>query len=435
MSTEHTAIQSDDYARSAVPADKTYNGFHIVLIITGGTIGFAIYVISAQIGASLGYQGSACAFAVGGLILGIMGAGTSLVGARTRLSTYMLTEFAFGRNGAKLINFIAAVSLIGWFSAICNTLGMAAQQMLSESFGIAPPSYLTITIAAGLMIAVTTTGFSGIDKLAIYMVPFMLLFMLIFAAKALSQITDASISGAQHFTFETAISAVVGSYIVGVIIQPDLSRFAVNQRHAMWSVFIALGIVFPFIQFFSAIPSMALAESDVIKAMALLGFLVPGFVLMFLGAWGSNVLCLYSAGLSIATLNQKWSLRHIIIAIGIAGAGFAFVPAQTYLIDYLVLLGVAIPPIGAIYIIDSALLRRFQFPIERMNEKTSFRWSPILAWVVGIIIGYVSDKTAFQITNIASLDSLLTTTALFVLLERRRVFGLSTIDNVDATVD
>ena len=435
MSAEHKTIHSDDYARSAVPADKTYSGLHIVLIITGGTIGFAIYIISAQIGASLGYRGSACAFAVGGLMLGIMGAGTSLVGARTRLSTYMLTKLAFGRNGAKLINVIVAVSLIGWFSVICNTLGMAAQQMLSESFGVAPPLYLTITIAAGLMIAITTLGFSGIDKLAIYMVPFMLLFMLIFAAKALSQITDASISGAQNFTFETAVSAVVGSYIVGVIIQPDLSRFAVNQRHAMWSVFIALGIVFPGIQFFSAIPSMALAEADVIKAMGLLGFLVPGFVLMFLGAWGSNVLCLYSAGLSIATLNRKLSLRHIIIAIGIIGAGFAFVPAQTYLIDYLVLLGVAIPPIGAIYVIDSALLRRFQFSIERINEETSFRWPPLLAWAAGIIVGYVSDKTAFQISNIASLDSLFTTTALFVLLERKRIFGLFAINNVDATVD
>ena len=228
---------------------------------------------------------------------------------------------------------------------------------------------------------------------------------------------------------------MVGSYIVGVIIQPDLSRFAVNQRHAMWSVFIALGIVFPSIQFFSAIPSMALAEADVIKAMALLGFLVPGFVLMFLGAWGSNVLCLYSAGLSIATLNRKLSLCHIIIAIGIVGAGFAFVPAQTYLIDYLVLLGVAIPPIGAIYVIDSALLRRFQFSIERINEEASFRWPSLLAWAAGIIVGYVSDKTAFQITNIASLDSLFTTTALFVLLERKRIFGVFAIDNVDATVD
>lgn len=180
---------------------------------------------------------------------------------------------------------------------------------------------------------------------------------------------------------------------------------------------------------------MALAEADVIKAMALLGFLVPGFVLMFLGAWGSNVLCLYSAGLSIATLNRKLSLRHIIIAIGIVGAGFAFVPAQTYLIDYLVLLGVAIPPIGAIYVIDSALLRRFQFSIERINEEASFRWPPLLAWAAGIIVGYVSDKTAFQITNIASLDSLFTTTALFVLMERKRIFGLFAIDNVDATVD
>lgn len=415
------ALHSDDFAREAVPDGKRSTGLHLALIIVGGIIGFAVYVIAAQIGGSLGYVHSAVAFAVGSLILGVMGACTSYVGAKSRLSTYLLTEFAFGRQGAKFANIAVALSLIGWYGVISNTLGTASQQMLLEALGIEVSPYLTVTLASSLMIAITALGFTGIDRLALYMVPFMLLFMLLAAYLALGSGSGEFFAVEQRFSLPTAISAVVGTYIAGVIIQPDYSRFAINTRHAIWSVFIALGIAFPVIQYLAAIPSMALGEPDIVKMMAVIGFLVPGFLLLFLGAWASNVLCLYSAGLSFATLLARAHLRHIVIVVGVVGTSLAFIPAQSYIIDYLVVLGVTIPPIGAIYTLDAVFIRRFSTQVHPGTEAPPVRWTAMTAWGTAALGGYVSSASDFGIVHIAAVDSLILASLMFWVLERRRI--------------
>ena len=420
------AINADDYARSRVPDEANASGLRLALIIVGGTIGFAVFAIASQIGGSLGYQGAALAFGIGSLILGVMGAITSYVGARTRFSTYLLTEFSFGPKGAKIANLAVALSLVGWFGVISNTLGQATQQMILEAFDISVSPYITVFIASVLMVAVTAMGFSGIDKLALYLVPFMVVFIGFAAFLALSKSGGSSLEVTDSFTYQTAISAVVGTYISGVIIQPDYSRFAVNTRHAIWSVFIALGVIFPMIQFFSAIPSMATGEPNVVVVMALLGIAIPAFFLLFLGAWSSNVLCLYSSGLSIATILERFKLRHIIIAIGVIGTAIAFVPAQAYLINYLVLLGVTIPPIGAIYIIDAFFVRRFKMSIEDLDSAVSFRPSAFLAWIGAAVAGYLSNQTGVGVTSIASLDSLIVASVLYSALNFKsikNVFG------------
>ncbi|MEQ8800736.1 MAG: hypothetical protein RLP45_01715, partial [Haliea sp.] len=105
-------------AAPGVSAGETLSGVHIALVIIGGTIGMAVFLVSAQIGGSLGLQRAAWAFVAGCLILAVMGSLTSHVGATTRLTTYQLCAQAFGGAGAQLVNTVIALSLIGWFAVI-----------------------------------------------------------------------------------------------------------------------------------------------------------------------------------------------------------------------------------------------------------------------------------------------------------------------------
>ena len=413
-------VDLQEYARKPAPDTSNSSGFHLALIIIGGTIGFAIFIVAAQIGGSLGYAKAGAAFAIGSLILGIMGAMTSYIGAKTRLSTYLLTEFAFGQQGAKLVNLAVAASLIGWYGVISSTLGQATTSMLSESFGLHIPEVLAVIIASALMIWVTVIGFKGVDKLALILVPLMILFIAFAAYMALAKADGSNQLAEAGFTFKTAISAVVGSYIAGVIIQPDYSRFAVNPRQAVIGVFIALGIMFPLIQFFSAVPSMALGEPDIVQVMVGLGIILPAFFLLFLGAWSSNVLCLYSSGLSVATIAKRTPFSKIIIVIGIIGTALAFLPAQAYLVNFLVLLGVAIPPIGAICIVETAFFRRFRMNIEALAQEPIIRWQAFAAWISGGVIGYLSSKEIIGIFDIASIDSLVVSSLVYVALNFNR---------------
>lgn len=409
----------NDFARGKVDESATHSGLHLALIIIGGTIGFAIFIVASQIGGSLGYARAGLAFVVGSLVLGSMGAITSYVGARSRFSTYLLTQFAFGRKGAQLANLAVAISLIGWYGVISNFLGQAGQQMLLDLLGLNVSPYLTVLVASTLMVGVTAAGFTGIDKLALWLVPVMV-FFLIYAAWA--SLTSSSGQGNilenNLYTFETAVSAVVGSYIAGVIIQPDYSRFATNTRQATWAVLIALGLVFPVIQYLSAIPSMATGEPDLLAVMKALGLLLPAFLLLFLGAWSSNVLCLYSAGLSVATLLTNARLAVIVISLGVIGTAIAFVPAQTYLIDFLVLLGIAIPPIGAIYICEAIFIRKFDMDTNELSAEPGVSWPAMISWFAAIGVGYMSESGVFGLIHIGSIDSLITSTVVYLVLKR-----------------
>ena len=406
-----------EYEFAPVPEGHGSSGLQIALIIIGGTIGFSIFVVAAEIGGSLGLAQAAMAFTLGSLVLGVMGATTSYVGARSRLSTYLLTTFAFGRIGAKLANLVVALSLIGWYGVISNTLGAATQQMLVEQFGIAVSLYVTVTVASALMIIVTLIGFTGIDRLALILVPLMVLFIG-YAAWRAGGNAATTLLPAPLYNFQTATSAVIGSYIAGVIIQPDYSRFARSRNGAVVGVFVALGIVFPAILFFSALPSIRTGQTNILEVMALLGLALPAFGLLVLGAWSSNVLCLYSSSLSLATLRRGMNLKMITFACGVVGTAIAFVPIQSYLINFLVALGIVIPPIGAIYCMDYLFRRRCCTPFEQLDAEPAVRWPAIVAWASGALLGFLSFAGYLSLTGVASFDALIATLAVMVVATR-----------------
>jgi len=403
----NATTSANDFAREAVPEQKSSSGLHLALILIGGTIGFSIFIVASQIGGALGYSDGAMAFGIGGMVLGLMGAATSYVGARSRLSTYLLTEFSFGRDGAKFVNVAIALSLIGWYSVISNEIGLALQQFIESSFGLVVPIYVTVIATSLLMIYVTARGFTGIDRLALILVPAMLAFILYaaFQSYSLERVGEIELSGA--FSFQTAVSAVIGSYIAGVIIQPDYSRFAASTRGAIWSVFIALAVVFPVVMMLSAMPAMATGNSNLMVVMGVLGLAIPAFILLFIAGWSSNVLCLYSSGLSIATMNAKASFAKIIVGIGILGTTIALIPAQSYLIDFLLVLGVIIPPIGAIYVVNACFIRRFVFDLDGLTKESRFDLSMLAVWAGASAFGFSSQMGIVGITQISSMDSLI----------------------------
>jgi cytosine permease len=148
------AASSGEYEFAPVPEGQGSSGIQIALIIIGGTIGFSILVMAAEIGGSLGLAQAALAFTLGSLVLGIMGATTSYVGARSRPSAYLLTTFAFGRLSAKVANVVVAASLIGWYGVISSTMGAATQRMLLDQLGVEVSLYAAVTAVSALMIII-----------------------------------------------------------------------------------------------------------------------------------------------------------------------------------------------------------------------------------------------------------------------------------------
>jgi len=410
---------SNDYSLQRVPDSQTVSSGHIALVIIGGTIGIPAFLMAAQIGSGLGFIAATTAFICGALILGSMNACTSWVGSVTRLSASKLIENAFGMQGSKFINAMVAFTLAGWYGVICKMFGDAANTVLS-SLGVHLPHALYLIVGSILMLWVSLKGFKGIDKLALWLVPLMVIFIITAAYKALES-PDAELlwQVKSELSFTSAISAVVGAYIAGVVIQPDYSRFAKSPKGASLAAGLALVIAFPLVLTLTSIPAIISQQSDLILVMVGIGIGAPAFFLLLLSSWSSNVLTLYSSSLSINTIFPTFSLRNITLFIGILGTAIAFTDVQSYFIEFLILLGIAIPPVGAIYCLN------FWFNSKKSSENNRIKnnhWSAIYAWLSGCIIGWLSSNGYFSITQVASLDSILLSSTIYVIFRKSRVY-------------
>ena len=75
----------------------------------------------------------------------------------------------------------------------------------------------------------TLFGFKAIDRLALFAVPLLICFLIYVSKLAMTDVSwpaVLNIRGANPDYFYTAVSTVVGSLIVGVVLMPDLSRYA-----------------------------------------------------------------------------------------------------------------------------------------------------------------------------------------------------------------
>lgn len=405
-----------DFSKSQVPASATYTGWHIALVIVGGTIAVPAFLMAANLGASLGLRDAAIAFGCGCFILGSMAALTGLCGQKSGLSAYMLNEFAFGRWGGRIASTVVSLTLIGWFGVTSALFGRAAKLMGQSVFGIDWPVELYMVLGGGLIVAVTVTGFKGIDKLALALVPVMLGFLMMAAWMSLPQLEQwTEPTGGTPMTLTTAISAIVGSYIAGVTIQPDYARFARSRRAALGSAFVALAISFPILLFCTAIPSIAYNEPDLLNVMIALGIGIPAFLLLILAAWSSNVLSVYSGALALATVFRHLDLRVLIVGVGALGTLLALAGAGDYLIEYLVLLGITIPPISSIYLVDTLLFRK-RFDEVELGKRPRLALKALATWIAAVGVGACSHFGFFTLTSVAALDSIVVAGVLSVIL-------------------
>jgi cytosine permease len=260
-------------------------------------------------------------------------------------------------------------------------------------------------------------GVTGLEKLGLVIVPLTATLLAIALFMTIGKLTPEALAnpGSGALSFGGAVSAVVGAYIVGIVIQPDYGRFVRRPIGAAVAAFSELGVVFPIILLMSAVPAAALGQPDLIAALIALGIGIPALLLLILGAWMEASACLYSGSLSLANLLPRLDLIHVIIGVGIFGAVLGLVHVERVFMPFLQLLSVALPPVAAVQCALALWPTRGTMSPLAGDVGPDFRWSAIVAWIVGFGMGLASEH-GFAITGIAALDSIigaLCVTALF----------------------
>ncbi|MEJ8566205.1 cytosine permease [Elongatibacter sediminis] len=411
-----------DYVHTPVPGEETTPAWRIALIIIGGTIAVPGFLMAAQISAGAGFQPALVGFIIGCQVLGLTGIVVSRVGVRSKLSTYMILQFPFGRRGAKFPSLLIGFVLFFWFAILCGLLGAAAAESMRTLLGFAWPEPV-LAVAGGLaMVLITIYGFSAVTRMSMIVVPIMAA-VLLYGAWRAWQVGDHALlagEGTGVFGISAAISAVIGAYSGGIVTLPDYLRYARNPGRALAAVYFALAISFPTVLTITALPSILFGKEDLINIMLALGIGVGALIVLIFSTVSSNVGLLYSSGLALATATKKVGYRGGVILLGILASALSAFDILSLFIPYISLLGISIPSLCAIYMCDFYLVRKGDYSTESLLNHPDVFLPGFVGWTAGFVGGLVSHFGWVTLTTVTAVDSMIVAGGVYTLIARRR---------------
>jgi len=268
-----------------------------------------------------------------------------------------------------------------------------------------PPLTIGLPMSIGIA-AVTLFGATGLERLGNVLIPVtavVLILSVIFVFPDLDRVWVAT--GKGPLDFSSCVSAVVGTCIVGVVIQPDYGRFVRKSAQAALGSGLSLGLVYPLIMTASAIATLALGAPELISAMIVLGFGLLAVVVLLLGAWIETSASMYSASLSFANQMPRVAYQTIVGVIWVAGVLLVLLGADTVFIPFLMLLGLALPPLAAILTLSHFLSRKAADPRGSALA--------VASWIAGTLAGSAATKGLLTLSGLPVLDSILVTGLVF----------------------
>lgn len=394
-----------------MPQEARTTATSIALMLLAANISLPALVMGGQLGLARGFAGTVAAAFGGGLLLALLGGICAYVGARSRLTTYLLIVRAFGTRGGELVNLLLTCSVIGWFGVV---LMLFAQTMTRMAGGMPLMWAIGGTL---LMVGTTVVGFRALTWLSNVMLPAKL-GLLIWAIWAAVRAHGTVVADASHaepvLDGVGSISFVVGGWVVGAVLAPDFSRFAHKVRGGSLACAVALGIGYPVVLVAASVPALLTGNMDFLATMAQLNMGLAALTIVLLASWTGGAINLYCGSLTLATVFRRE--RRSLLIWGSAGAGMILGIAgiTERLIPYLTMLSMVVPPVAGVYVPCYFLGER------RGAVPPSRRWDVValLSLAIGVATAGLSQATGHGLTGVGAIDSALASAVAYLMFDR-----------------
>ncbi len=412
-----------DYEREPVPQDQRKGWGRLSLVWLGGIIALSATALGGALGSGLPFNEAIIASFIGCFLLAILSALCSVVGAKTGLSTSLVSMFALGRYGSYAVSIIIAIALFGWFGVQLDLFGATLHNVIKDVFSVSVHPKILIVIGGILMTSTAFIGYKAIEKLSIISVP--LLGILLVASlikvineRSLTEVLKTPITG-DPLTIGLSISLIIGSLATGAIIGPDISRYARSVKDAVISSFVGFFGGFSVVLIIAAILAKATAEVDIVAIMLGLGWGTSAMLILILAQWTTNDNNLYSSALGFSVVFKRVPKYALTITAGIIGTLMAVAGIYDSFIPFLVFLSALIPPIGGVYV-GSFLLNSKQFNYKNLANVPNVNPISIIIWLVASLLAFITTPSPngfglFSLTGASGFDAFLVAFALQVM--------------------
>ncbi|TCP20783.1 cytosine permease [Scopulibacillus darangshiensis] len=403
----------EDYELKPVPDDKRKGWFRLTMVWIAGIVALSATALGGALGSGMSLNQAIIASLIGTFLLSILSAVCCVVGAKTGLSTALVSSFALGRYGSMAVSVIIAISLFGWFGVQLDLFGSSLHKVIMDVFGLnITPSVLMI-LGGILMTLTACIGYSAIEKLSIVAVPLLAILLIgsvYITSRSFSydQLNGIALTS-DPLTMGMAISLVIGSLAVGAIIGPDIARYAKSVKDATIASFLGYFVGYSIVLFISAILAKATSETDVVAIMISIGWGTGGMLVLILAQWTTNNTNLYSSALGFSVIFKKVPKYVLTILAGIVGTTFAISGIYDNFIPFLNVLSILIPPIGGVYTADF-IFRHREYNFRNIRRIPNLRLCSVINWAVASALAFMTTPSPtgfglFTITGASGFDA------------------------------
>lgn len=378
-----------DYPLSPVPIEARRSLLSMVAVLLGFTFFSPTMLAGAQLGAAFTVTGFLAVLAVGSLVLGLYVSAMGAIGARTGLTTVLLARYTLGIGGAKWADLLLGGTQVGWYGVIVAALA----ELIAAALDLQSYSWL-LAIVGGVLMAITAYyGYRSMAVLSLLSVPLLLILAFWVLGRAFEEVGGwAGLLARQpveSMSWAAAITIIAGTFISGGTQVPNWTRFARNWQEAFLAGFIAFFFGNGLMLLFGGMGAVAFGEGDFVKVLYNMGLITWGVIFLILNLWTTSQDTAYAFGVAGAEFFNCNDRRPFVVAGAGIGILLAITGIYNVLIDWLILLGTFIPPLGGTILGDYLFLWRGALPSMPRVRFRTFRWSTIVAYLLGTAAAFI----------------------------------------------
>jgi cytosine permease len=372
---EYECVPVPSHARrSLASVSAVWLGFPMILTcaVFGGLV---VY--------SLGFWKGMLAIVLGNLVLMTYVGSLSYLAGKTGKNFALIAIGTFGTKGYVIASGFLATIVIGWFAFQTGLTG----SILADTMGW---NEKWTTLGAGIgYVLLTLLGIRALSAIGVLGAPLYLVLGVTAIVLALDNSSFSSAlgysggAGTAAMSMGAAVTLVVACFIDSGTMTADFTRWSRTGKQGFWAAFSA----------FPVGNSIALVVGGIIVALGAAtnpavnggnflgtlidhgGWLVPlAVVFVFVNLGSVCAHCLYNGAVGWSQLTGN-KMRVLTVVLGVVGVALAVAGIWSHFEQWLNLLGVIVPPIGTVLILDQLIFRN--------GTVRAVRWESFAAWAVG----------------------------------------------------
>ncbi|WP_050400098.1 purine-cytosine permease family protein [Bradyrhizobium embrapense] len=385
-----------EFEHEPVPISARRSAFSVTMV----WLGFPMIITGAMTGSLLvlgmGFKNALVAMIIGNLIMFAYVGALGLIGTRKGMNFALIASIVFGRKGYVLASGLLSTLLLGWYAVQTGITGA----LISSTYGL---NYVAMTIVAGVLyIGITFVGVKGLHYIGLASVPLFVVLGLWVAADAASTTTSAAIfgyagnNGVASMSMGVGLTVVLALFIDAGTVTADFNRWAPSPGASLFATFSA----FPFANLVAMLvggvmtAALAVPNANPFGVDNMFGFMngkqltwlsILAFIFLYTNLGSVCSHCLYNAATGWSRILGT-NMRLMAVILGAIGIVVAAGNVWAFFIQWLSLLGILVPPIGAIILVDQYLLR------TEARADVDWRAKPFIAWGIGSLCAFAVEN-------------------------------------------